>query len=98
MFSNIKYYLYGAVAAIGGGLVLALKIITRQRDSAREKAEQERKNKKAAERNLERKRRISQAQKEAREEAKELADEEFNRKADGRRPDNWGDSRLSKKD
>jgi len=98
MFSTVRHYVYGAMAAIGAGLLLVLRIVTRQRDSAREKAEQERKSKKAAERNLERKRRVSDAQRKAREDAKNVAEKEADRVSDGRRPDSWGDGRLREKD
>ncbi len=98
MLSSIKIYIYGALAAIGAGLVIALKVIAGQRDRQRDRADAAERGKAAAVRQRDREQAAAGAQASARKEAKEMADAEADRVAAGDRPDQWGDGRLRKTD
>ena len=90
-------YVYGALAAIGGALLLVLKIVTMQRDSARDRADMAEIKATVTDKQREKEQAITAAQHAARKEATEIADKERERIAAGGRPDVLGDPRLSEK-
>lgn len=73
--------IYAVLAAIGVGLIAALKVVTMQRDAAREDA-------KRAKKHLEESKKIGEARKEIRKETKEIEKKAVQDIKDGKMPDN----------
>lgn len=94
MFSTIKYYLYAAVAAVVAGLMIALKVITAQKQKAQQRADRQEQRAETTEAARIVEQDIVDAQAKSRKEAQEHAQSEKDRIDRGDRPDSWGDDRL----
>ena len=94
MFTGIKSYLYGAIAAIVAGLGLALKIVAGQRNKARQESDRLRRRAEAVKKQRDMELRVHNAGAEERKKAREHAKAEKERIDNDVRPDSWGDKRL----
>lgn len=85
MFTNIRQWIGAFVAAVMAGLLIAVRVISGQRDRAREKAKREEERAATAEKRIEKRKQADDASYKAKAEGDKRVQEAIDRARDGKR-------------